>query len=508
MFRTKWKVSVAAAVAVMLVLTGCSAESTPEPVVGGTLTIGDVAGPGSFDPVDAAGATTYPYYQAVYDSLLRAAPDGTIVPMLATTWTYNDDETVLTLELRDDVEFADGARFDAEVAKANLERYRDSSATDARTLAVLADVVVTGEFSLELHLSQPDPAFLVYLTTAASYQANPAEFDNPDLATVPAGTGPYILDQERTVVGSEYVYTMNPDYWDPSLIHYEEIVIKVLQDTTARVNALQSGQVDVASASAADRAVLEAAGLTTNRNAVNWFGLNFFDRDGVLNPALADIRVRQAIIHAIDTSAILQSLAVGDGTLTGQIFPTRSEAYDAQLDSAYPFDPEESRRLLAEAGYADGLSIDMASTSGLIDPSYFTTLQQLLGDVGITVTFTEFPVADYVGNLLNGNYPMALFLFGQATDWEIINQYITPNARWNVFQVEDPTVAALVNDVQFGGPDVRSAALDELNQYVIDNAWFGPWYRPDLLYFTNSTTSVEMQSGRAVPYIYNYSPIQ
>jgi len=505
MFRKVWAATAALA-AVALLVVGC-AQSTPAEDQPRSLTVASVAPPGSFDPLDAQGATTYLFYQPVYDTLVRAEPDGTLVPMLGTSWEYDSSLTTLTMKLRTDVKFSDGTPFNAEAVKANVMRYRDSSATDAATLAALTGVTVVDASTVSFKLSAPDPAFLVYLSTAAAFQASPASFDDPNLKTKPVGTGPYLLDSEKTVVGSSYVYNRNPDYWDPSLMPWETVTIVVLADETARVNALRTGQVDFTVISnTADVAPLEQAGYQLTRHSVNWFGLNIFDRTGSIVPALADVRVRQAINYAIDVKSILSALGRGDGSPTSQIFPSTSVAYDASLDNAWPYDPAKAKQLLAQAGYANGFSMNMASTSGLIDPAFFANVKQLLSEVGITVNLTELPLPDYVGALLKGTYPMAVFLFGQSSDWEVLNQYVTPKARWNVLHTTDQKVTDLVHTVQYQDGDARTKALRDINKYVVDQAWFGPWYRPDLFYFTSNDTVVTPQAGRASPYIYNFAP--
>ena len=103
------------------------------------------------------------YFQAVYDGLLRAEPDGTIVPWLATEWSYNDDNTVLTMTLRDDVTFTDGEPFNAEAAAQNLIRFRDGVSPDASNLGLMTDAVAVDDTTLEITLSAPDPALLNYL---------------------------------------------------------------------------------------------------------------------------------------------------------------------------------------------------------------------------------------------------------------------------------------------------------------------------------------------------------
>ena len=170
------------------------------------------------------------YFQAPYDGLLRAEPDGTIVPWLATEWSYNEDNTVLTMTLRDDVTFTDDTPFNAEAAAQNLIRFRDGTSPDAGNLALMTDATAVDDTTLEITLSAPDPALLNYLARNAGLMQSPATFDTPDEATNPVGTGPYILNQGDTVADSVYTFDANPDYWAPEMIKYDKFVIRVIED--------------------------------------------------------------------------------------------------------------------------------------------------------------------------------------------------------------------------------------------------------------------------------------
>ena len=165
----------------------------------------------------------------MYDTLLHADPDGTVKPWLATEWSYNADNTVLTMKLRDDVTFTDGTKFDASAAAQNLLRFRDGTSPQKGYLATLADAKAVDATTLELTLSAPNPSLLSFLTQNPGLQQSPATFGAADEKTNPVGTGPYVLDTKSTVVGSTYVFTKNPDYWAPEQQHYAKIVMNVLQ---------------------------------------------------------------------------------------------------------------------------------------------------------------------------------------------------------------------------------------------------------------------------------------
>ena len=116
----RWKKAAAAAaiaVTAALAVTSCAGGGTDggggEGGSGGTLTLGALFAPTTYDPSGAEWGNRSPYYQAVFDTLLLATPEGTIEPWLATEWSYNEDNTVLTLTLRDDVTFTDGTQLTA-----------------------------------------------------------------------------------------------------------------------------------------------------------------------------------------------------------------------------------------------------------------------------------------------------------------------------------------------------------------------------------------------------------
>jgi len=497
----------ATVVAAALVLAGCSASGTDDggDPSSGTLRLGLFAQPTSFEAKTANWGNESPYIQAVYDTLLISDADGQPQPHLATEWSYNEDNTVLTLELRDDVVFTDGTPFTADVAAQNLLRFRDGTSANAAYGQSIADAAAVDEDTLEITLTAPDPAFIGYLAFNLGAQESPAAFDAPDAQTNPVGSGPYILDTDRTVTGSSYVFTANPDYWAPELQHYDEIVMSVYLDPTAMVSALQAGELDAANlANNEANPQIESAGYTISSWEQSWYGLFLFDRAGTMNPALADVRVRQAINYAFDAEGMLQAAGSGYGTQTGQIFPERSVGYDSELDSRYAFDPEKARELLADAGYADGLTIEMPSTS-YFPASVLALIQQQLADVGITVNYTD-TGTNFIADILAPKYPVTVMQLQQDADWALINFSITPASTFNPTHYEDPKVDELVDTVHYGSQEESDAAVKELNAYIVEQAWFAPWFRVQSSFATDADTDVVVQPDNSVPWLWNISP--
>ncbi|SFS16820.1 peptide/nickel transport system substrate-binding protein [Microbacterium sp. cf046] len=504
----RWKITATAALVAALALTGCAAGGGTggDDATAASLTLGAVTAPTTLEASQAAWGDQAPFIQAVYDTLLLATPEGTIEPFLATEWSYNEDNTELRLTIRDDVDFTDGTHLTADIVKQNLERFKAGTSTDASYLANVSTVAAPDDTTVVLTLSAPDPALLNYLTRTAGLVASPAMFEDPDAATNPIGSGPYILDTAATVTGTTYVYTKNPDYWNPDLQHYDNLTISVLSDPTAALNAIKAGEVDTMRLLSNDAlGEIEGAGWTVYGLETEFAGFLLLDRAGTMNPALGDVRVRQAINHAIDREGLLTALQGGLGTVTEQVFPTTSAAYDPALDETYDYDPDAAKMLLADAGYADGLTIQMPSNAVFGNTTY-VLLEQQLADVGITVENVDVQLGNFAADLLAPKYAASYMTLEQNPDWQLIQFMLSPTALFNPFRYEDPQVNEWIQTIQFGDEAAQDDAVKELNAYVVDQAWFAPFYRAQNSFVANADTIVERVPTNVYPAIYDIQP--
>lgn len=503
----KWSLALAAAIVAATALSACGNQGGGTATNGAstTLTLGSIVQPVSFDPADVQEGNYVQYAQAVYDSLLLREPDGTIAPFLATAWEWSEDRLDLTLTLRDDVDFTDGEHFDAEAAKANLIHFRDSTGPHADLLSGVTDVTVDDEYTITIHNDAPNPALESSLGNMAGMMASPAQLDTGSLKTTPVGTGPFILDETATVSGDTYTYTRNPDYWNPDVLTgWDTLVIKYLPDTTARFNAIQSGQIDAALGGADAQA--EAAGLNIVRAVGNWGGLTLFDREGTLNPAIGDVRVRQAINYAIDKSIAIKLVeAYGNATETASIFDPSGPAFTATASDAYPYDPDKAIALLAEAGYADGFTLQMNTNAPGQSEEINSFITDQLGKVGITVEWVPTAATEVFPDILAKKYAAAFTFFNTPEPWLAITQWLTPEASWNPFGASDETLNDLIAQAQYASGDEQTALFQEINEYVVDIAWFAPWLDLETSYYTVPGIEVQMQSAQVVPSLYNFT---
>ncbi|WBU37514.1 ABC transporter substrate-binding protein [Homoserinibacter sp. YIM 151385] len=505
MYLRKLTGGIAVSAALVMVMTGCTGGGSEAPAGDGKLAIGALVDVASFDPAQSDVGHYMQYLQPAYDTLIRLDDQGELQPMLAESWEYIDEtNTTLELKLREGVEFSDGTPLTAEIAAASLERFAAANGPRSSALAAVDSYDAVDDTTLVVNLSTPDPALTHNLTLPAGMITNPEVADDA-LASVPAGTGPYVLDEDATRRGDVYVFTRNENYYDPDSFPFDEIDVRVLTDATARLNAVKTGQVDSALGFAPQKAEAEGAGLEVISAPGDWQGLFIIDREGTTTEALGDARVRQAINYAIDGDAILETVVFGEGSSSTQMFYPGTPAYDDALNDAYPFDPEKAKELLAEAGYADGFTLRMPSTDTFL-PEVYPIVQQQLGDVGITVEFSPQTPAAGLDPYLGGEFPAYVFSWGSSQNWLDATLLLSEEGAWNPLHAADPEIADLMSRIAVASVEEQEPLYRELSAHVVDEAWFAPFYVVNNLAFHGPDVEVTPQPQQSVPSIYNYKP--
>lgn len=496
---------IGAALASLLVLSGCAGGAQPA-AHDDTLRLGTMTVPTSLDPIDAIGSGL-PFFQAVYDTLLKRTPDGTYEPMLATEWSYDESQTVLSMTLRDGVAFDDGTAFDADAAKANLDRFRDGGGPNAAYLAGV-EVAVVDDAHVTLTLPKPDPGLLFSLSDSAGLMANPAKFATDDaLVTTPDGTGPYVLDSEETAIGTTWSYDRREGYWgdEPD---FSTLTISVFDNENAMVNGLKTGQLDSALLQVADQqlAAEQDQNLTLQDVLFDFQGVLLFDRGGVVTPALADPKVRQALNYAVDRETLLQVVRDGRGEVTSQVWGVDTQGYDEALDERYAYDPDKAEELLAEAGYADGFELVLPRLTTIVTDNIATALQTDLAAVGVTLTWADIDSATALQQIfVDKQFSGMVMNMGQSSDdWIVYSTLIAPGT-FNFFGTTDETVQKLAGAARALPADQSADLYAQLNEHIVDEAWFLPFYRMTYKLVTVAGIEALPQSGMAVPSIYNYS---
>jgi peptide/nickel transport system substrate-binding protein len=501
---SKIKSLVAVTAAAGLVLSGVTASHAATK----TLTIGLIADIQSWAAASSQFGNLNLPYQAVYDTLLSADPSGALKPNVATKYSFDKAGTTLTLKIKQGIKYTDGTSLDAANVVKNLLAFQKGDSPDASNIASMASATAKGKDTVVIKLKDVDPAFLNYLARNAGLLESSKEIGAKDAKTNPVGSGPYILNKIKSKTGSMYVLDRNPKYWNKSAYPYDTLVIKPISDGTAMVNALESGQVDAANL-AANGVIPElmSNGIKLEAHFLDWSGFSFVDRTGKLGSPLSNVKVRQAINYALDRKALVKAIGNGYGKVVEQVFSPDSPGYVPSLNNAYPYDVAKAKQLMADAGYADGFTINMPSVVAFLGEAPFTLMSDQLKAIGITVKYTEEPFATFFPHILTPVYPMYWMQLEQSPNsWQFLNFLVARNAVWNPDHYGDATSDALLAKIQHTTGATQTAALKQLNTYITQQAWFAPFYLAQGTFAHNSGVKVVSQAGNAVPYLTSFKP--
>ncbi|MER7003956.1 ABC transporter substrate-binding protein [Dactylosporangium sp. NPDC000555] len=352
-----------------LLLAGCqSAAADPDagagaPVQGGKLTWGIETEPVTFNPHQYSQAKARLLVWNSFEGLLTHDDKGGFVPWLAKSYSVSADGLTYTFKLRDDVTFHDGEKFDAAVVKANLDQLQVpgyAPSVLASQLRNYKDATVVDATTIDVHLKQPDVLILDFFAAPQGAQVSPKSLKSPDLkAGGPdvVGTGPFILD--RYSKGQEVHYKRNPNYkWAPANAghqgpaYLDEITYRFLKESSVRVGALTSGQVDVVEGVPATEQELVKAdpNLAFSRSLNSGTGYIYYFNQ--TKAPFDDIRVRKAFRDAVDVDALLQGVYRGTATRAWSILSPSGPFYDASLEKTYGNNPAQANSLLDQAGWS------------------------------------------------------------------------------------------------------------------------------------------------------------
>lgn len=481
----------------LVTLTACGSGSGSSGAASTTLKMAVVETAAvKFDPALQDVNSTY-QLSPVYDTLLRQAADGTVQPNVVTEYTY-ESPTELSLSIRDDVVFSDGTTLDAEGVKANLEAVQEKKGPYAASLAAIKSIETPDAATVVLELSTPNPTLPNVLAGTAGMLVSPEAIDSASLATEPVGSGPYTLTSSAP--GQGYKYEKRADYWNAGHYAYENLDLTVFADENAKLNALRSGQVDVAELG--DNATVDQLAESGQIDYVAApYNINLVllsDRDGTLAKPLADVRVRQALNYAVDREAIA-GLGGANNTPTAQLFRPGQAGYDESLDTRYPYDPDQAKALLAEAGYPNGFEADMVSSS------YFDQdAQAAVGyfdAIGVKLNITNVPLADYIGAVTGTEYATSFFAYNINDVYSDTTLIAGPEGTFNSFRTKNDTIDAVLTEAaEATSPDELAANLVKVNTAMVDEAWFVPLYAVQFGLASKNVTGLSYDVTRPAPY--------
>ncbi len=353
---TIWKSALAAAAMALASSTSAMAQRTD-------LVVGVVLEPPNLDPTaGAAAAIDEIVYANVFEGLTQIGSGGEVQPGLAESWEVSEDGKVYTFKLHEGVKFHDGTAFDAEDVKFSLDRARGADSTNAQKplFEAIDTVEVVDPTTVKVTLKQPQGSFLYNMGWGDAVIVAPesAEGNKEN----PVGTGPFKFD--NWAKGSSITIVKNPDYWgDPAAL--EKAEFRIIPDAAAAIPALLSGDVQAFPNMPAGDALPQIQSDPRFEVVVGATeGETILSTNNGKEP-FNNLKVRQAIAHALDRQAIIDAGSAGLGVPIGSHFSPANAAY-VDLTGTYPHDIAKAKELLKEAGFENGFK----ATLKLPPPAY------------------------------------------------------------------------------------------------------------------------------------------
>lgn len=414
-------------------------------------------------------------YASMCDKLVDITPDLEIIPQLATAWETSSDGTKVTMQLREGVVFHDGTPFNAEAVAANIERSQTLDVSRRKSeLKSITSTEVTGEYEIVLNLAGPDATLIAQLADRAGMMVSPtaAAAAGADFGLNPVCSGAFAF--EERVAQDKIVLRKFDDYWNADAIHFDSVTFLPIPDTTVRLANLQSGDIDMLERLAAtDLAQAEGDSGIVVDSAVSlgYQGITFNINNGEKgdNPWGNDKRLRQALSHAIDRGALNQVVFEGAFAPGNQSFPPTSPWYNKSLP-VEGADIEKAKALLTEAGYPDGIELEVQVPNSTEPLAVMQVIQAMAGQAGIDIKLTSKEFATLLSDQSAGDYTASQIGWSGRVDPDGNNhQFVTTDGGINDSKFSDPKMDELMNAARVApSTEERKALYDEAKVIMLD----------------------------------------
>jgi peptide/nickel transport system substrate-binding protein len=492
--------------------TAASSQTAGAPVSGGTVTIPIVADP-TLNPWSPNAFVESVFVNRVlFDGLTKPGKDLAPAPDLAESWETSADGLTWTFRLRQGVRWSDGHAFssdDVAFTFNDVVLKKELAATGAGNFSAVKAVAAPDPNTARFDLLRPFAALPSYLAYNAGMLPKHVLSADPLKTTsfnkgVPVSTGPFKV--ERYTAGQNVALVRNENYWGPKP-YLDKVVFSVVPDPNTQIAQALAGEIGIMLLD--DKAAVERVKSAPNLAVVSrplvqyyWLALNQTD------PRFTDVRVRQALLYAIDRKAIISSVERGYGSIANSaISPALKAYYDPSLESRYAFDPAKAKALLADAGWAPGADGVLAKDGkpfrfvmdvgqkGPLEPVN-ALIQQDLKKVGVVADLNTMEWNAYIQKVVvRRDYSASVNWWIYPSDPDVLPYYHSTAAGkgFNIPGFKDAKLDEILlrgqstNDVQ-----KRKAVYLELQTYMADNL-------PYLFLWFPQEVDVKSSSLRGVP---------
>ena len=374
----------------------------------------------TFDPARSGSYIERVVNTAMCDQLIDIDPQLNLVPQLATSWEWSADKLALTLHLRQGVVFSDGAPFDAEAVRANIERYRVAPYSFRRSeLKSLAGVDVVDPYTVRIRLSEPFTPLLALLANRPGVMLSPRilGLTTDQIAANPVCAGPFTLAER--VAQDHITLKRSPSYWNAANVSLDTVEFKIMTDSTVRLVNLQSGQLDIANRLAAtDVPAVQADKrlhvVSSPSLGFEMISFNLAHGPAAETPFGKDVRVRQAFAKSIDRASLNQ--VVFDDRM---IPSNQTETPNGQFwNPAIPVparDLDGAKALLAQAGVPHPKLV-LSVANSPTDVQVGEVIQAMAGEAGFEVSVQKGESVAQTQAAMRGDYQAYLVIWSGRPD--------------------------------------------------------------------------------------------
>ncbi len=487
-----------------------AATSTPDPS-GGVLTMGLGSEPETLDPGDAVMVQEQLILLNLFDSLLATAPDASLHPGLALSWTPNADYTEFAFKLRQDVKFHDGTPFTGKAVKATFDHIVSADVLDSGGKTLLADhkyteTVVTDDFNITVKFAGSYPTFLRDAGRQWLSISSPTALEKygKDYGRNPVGTGPFKFVKWDSQ--SQIIVERNPDYtWSPEFAahkgpaYLDQVIFRILPEAATRLTALQTGELQIAS----EPPALDAIDMASSQQAV----IKTFAQPGI--PAIMmvntekeptnDINVRKAMILSINQDELAKTAFKDLGIPTYSVISPTTWAFDPKSADLYRFNLEEAGRLLDESGWKDtngdgirekggkNLTLDYI-TSPVWEEAFNELLSGYLQKAGFEVKMRAMDDAGIGSEASAGNYSFLYIYWTRVDPTPLRSLFHSANINGGSAYTRfvNPELDKLLEDGDIQTDEnIRKQDYVTAQQIIMENALVLPLFTVNMVYLNS-----------------------
>lgn len=459
-------------------------DTATETVEGGELVLAVLSDASSLDPAGSNDVPSSVVQANIYETLVNRDDENNIIEGLATEWEAIDDSTY-EFKLREGVKFHDGEAFTADAVKANLDRIRDPEVASPRffLFEMISNVEVVDEHTVRITTEYPFAPLLAHLSHNGGAIASPKSIeadyaameDGQEVGSViseePIGTGYFKFDSWNP--GSEIKLVKNDDYWGDK-VHVDSVVFKVIPESTTRNADLERGfvhvtdpvqPIEVAEINAGDYATV----LQKPSSSLSYVGFN------AEKEPFNDPKVRQAISMMVNKEEMIEGVYEGfgipaKGPLAPGIFGYNDDAQPIE------YNVEEAKKLLAEAGYADGFKTTIWTNDNPQRIDTAIILQNSLKELNIEVEVEQMEFGTYLDKTAEGEHDMFILGWSNPTGDADYGMYALFHSTQkgnpgNRTFYENAEVDRLLDEGRReSDPDTRLTIYNEIQEHLIDDA--------------------------------------